>query len=236
MKLTLAFAAVLAAPFSFAVPAFADGIDGRLSTADPANGERLFRQCKACHTVEKGGASRVGPNIYSVVGAEVASVDGYRYSSALRDLGGNWTADQLDGFLENPRKAVSGTKMSFRGLSDPRDRADVIAYLNQQSDAPLDLGAAGGDAAAEDSAGSPAEDFGQLVLAPGAEETFYACTACHSEMIVAQQGKTREAWDKLFDWMIEEQGMQELDAEERTVILDYLAEHYNTDRPNFPRP
>ena len=78
-------------------------------------------------------------------------------------------------------------------------------------------------------------EFGQLVVAEGAEETFYACTACHSEMIVAQQGKTREGWADLLDWMTEEQGMAELDPAERDVILDYLAAHYNTDRPNFPR-
>lgn len=78
-------------------------------------------------------------------------------------------------------------------------------------------------------------EFGLMVEAAGAEETFYACTACHSEMIVVQQGKTRDGWDKLLDWMVEEQGMAELDEDERSVVLDYLAEHYNTDRPNFPR-
>lgn len=78
-------------------------------------------------------------------------------------------------------------------------------------------------------------EFGQLVIAPGVEETYYACTACHSEMIVAQQGKTREDWAELLVWMVEEQGMPELEDDQRKVILDYLAEHYNTDRPNFPR-
>lgn len=78
-------------------------------------------------------------------------------------------------------------------------------------------------------------EFGQLVAEEGAEETFYACTACHSEMIIAQQGKTRAGWADLLDWMVEEQGMAELDPAERDVILDYLAAHYNTDRPNFPR-
>lgn len=79
-------------------------------------------------------------------------------------------------------------------------------------------------------------EFGQLVVEPGVEETYYACTACHSEMIVAQQGKTREDWADMLDWMVEEQGMPELEDEQRKTILDYLAEHYNTDRPNFPRP
>ena len=78
-------------------------------------------------------------------------------------------------------------------------------------------------------------EFGLMVEAAGVEETFYACTACHSQMIVVQQGKTRDGWDELLDWMIEEQGMSELDLDERTAILNYLAEHYNTDRPNFPR-
>jgi cytochrome c len=77
-------------------------------------------------------------------------------------------------------------------------------------------------------------EFGRLVDAPGAEETFIYCTACHSEMIVVQQGKSREHWEELFEWMVEEQGMEEIEEPDKTVILDYLAEHYNEDRPNFP--
>ncbi|MTI17128.1 aldehyde dehydrogenase [Rhodobacteraceae bacterium RKSG542] len=77
-------------------------------------------------------------------------------------------------------------------------------------------------------------EFGLLVDAPGVEDTFYACSSCHSERIIAQQGLTRSDWDELIDWMIEDQGMYELDDEERTIILDYLAANYNTDRPNFP--
>ncbi len=84
--------------------------------------------------------------------------------------------------------------------------------------------------------GAAAQDeYGLLVEGDGVEETYYACTACHSEMIVAQQGKTRDGWDKLLDWMVAEQGMQKIAPEERATILDYLAAHYNTDRPNFPR-
>jgi cytochrome c len=78
--------------------------------------------------------------------------------------------------------------------------------------------------------------YGLLVDAPGVEETFGYCTACHSEMIVVQQGKTREHWDKLFEWMVEEQGMFPIEEPDRSIILDYLAEHYNEDRPNFPTP
>ncbi len=86
------------------------------------------------------------------------------------------------------------------------------------------------------SGGAAAEgEFGVLKVAPGVEETYYNCTACHSELLVAQQGMTRENWADLMVWMREEQGMHEIPQEELDTILDYLAEHYNTDRPNFPR-
>ena len=77
-------------------------------------------------------------------------------------------------------------------------------------------------------------EYGLMVEAPGVEETYYGCTACHSEMIVVQQGKTREHWDDLLVWMVEEQGMTPFEDAQREVILDYLAAHYNEDRPNFP--
>ncbi len=81
-----------------------------------------------------------------------------------------------------------------------------------------------------------AGEYGRFVDGKGAEETYYACTGCHSEMLVVQQGLSRERWDELIDWMIDEQGMPELDQDEREVILDYLSKNYGPDRPNFPRP
>ena len=92
--------------------------------------------------------------------------------------------------------------------------------------------------AAADPAEEPEEEyeFGVLFDAPGVEETFYTCTACHSERIVAQQGLTRGGWDEVLGWMVEEHGMSEIDEPDRSAILDYLAKHYNEDRPNFPRP
>jgi len=106
-----------------------------LAQGDPTAGEKVFRKCKACHTVEEDGPSRVGPNLYGIVGASVAAVDGFRYSGALTDHGGDWTPDRLAAFLANPRKAVPGTKMGFAGLRKPEDQADVIAYLASLSDA-----------------------------------------------------------------------------------------------------
>ena len=106
-----------------------------LAQGDPAAGEKVFRKCKACHTVEEDGPSRVGPNLYGIVGASVAAVDGFRYSGALTDHAGDWTPDRLAAFLANPRRAVPGTKMSFAGLRKSEDQADVIAYLASLSDA-----------------------------------------------------------------------------------------------------
>ena len=80
-----------------------------------------------------------------------------------------------------------------------------------------------------------ADEFGVLYPAPGAEATWYACTACHSEMLIAQQGMTRERWASLLVRMVDEMGMAELPPEDEHAILDYLAEHYGPDRPHFRR-
>lgn len=83
--------------------------------------------------------------------------------------------------------------------------------------------------------GASAATADVLVEENGVDLIYAYCTACHSEMIVAQQGQTREGWEKLLVWMVDEQGMAEIDEPDRTEVLDYLEAHYNTDRPNFPR-
>lgn len=90
-------------------------------------------------------------------------------------------------------------------------------------------------ARAQDTVEEEESEFGMLKVAEGVEETYYNCVACHSERIIAQQGLTRDGWDELLVWMVEEQGMHEIEDPERSKILDYLAAHYNEDRPNFPR-
>lgn len=232
-----------------ALPAQA-GLDELLASADVAEGEKIFRKCKACHTVEKDGKSRSGPNLYDIVGGPVAAREGFKYSGALSEYGGEWSPERLDAFLEKPKDEVKGTRMSFPGLKKPEDRAALIAYLASHSDEPMGFGAAaaaqeasaetgaetGAEASAETGAEAGSEEFGLLVAGPGAEETFYACTACHSEMIVAQQGLTRKGWEEMLDWMVEEQGMSALEEPDLSAVLDYLAANYGEDRPNFPTP
>jgi cytochrome c len=116
-----------------------------LATADPKRGEDSAKVCQACHTFEKGGAAKVGPNLWGVVGRMRASMAGFDYSSGMKSMGGTWTIDALNDFLSHPQATVSGTKMTFQGLPRPQVRADVIAYLNTLSDnpAPLPKSAAG---------------------------------------------------------------------------------------------
>ena len=103
-----------------------------LQTADAARGEAVFRKCAACHTVNAGGPGGVGPNIHGIMGAALASRPGFAYSEALRSKGGSWGWEEMSAWLASPRAFAPGTKMTFAGLSDPQDRADLMVYLNSQ--------------------------------------------------------------------------------------------------------
>jgi cytochrome c len=98
------------------------------ASADPAAGERLWRQCSACHKLEQG-ANGTGPYLYNVVGRDKGTAEGFNYSETLATMEGDWTPENLSGFLTNPREYAPGTKMVFRGLSEAEDRANLIAYL-----------------------------------------------------------------------------------------------------------
>lgn len=117
--------AILAASAAaFAAPAFADG--------DLDKGKKVFNKCKACHAVGKGAKNKIGPQLNGITGAEIASVEGYRYSKAFlarKEEGLVWNDAELDAYLLKPRDHTPGTKMSFVGLRKEADRINVIAYL-----------------------------------------------------------------------------------------------------------
>ena len=110
-----------------------------MALGDVTSGEKIFKKCAACHSINKGGKNKIGPALYNVVGRAVGGVDDYKYSKALASYGKEWTFEELNGFLLKPASYIKGTKMSYAGLRKEKDRASVIKYLNQKSDSPKPL-------------------------------------------------------------------------------------------------
>lgn len=114
-------------------------IEPLLAAANAQNGANIFKKCTSCHTAEKGGPNKIGPDLYNVLNAPKGKHPGYTYSQAMEKKGGTWTYDDLNHFLYDPRQFIPGTKMSFAGLKNDQERADVIAYLRGQNDNPPPL-------------------------------------------------------------------------------------------------
>jgi cytochrome c len=139
-----------------------------LQTADAGRGEAIFHRCQSCHNADNGGANGLGPNLWGTVGNTIAHRPDFAYSDALKSHTGRWDWDTLSTWLHSPSRFAPGTKMTFAGLSDPQDRADVLLFLNQhggtltippppaEGAAPAGGNAAGGNAAAGNAAGANA--------------------------------------------------------------------------------
>ena len=114
-------------------------ISALMALGDITHGEKVFKKCSACHSIEAGGSNKIGPALYNVVGRKIAVVQDYKYSKALIEYKKNWSFEELNGFLIKPQKWIKGTKMAYAGLRKEKDRASVILYLNKYSDNPLPL-------------------------------------------------------------------------------------------------
>ena len=110
-----------------------------LASASVDNGEKLFKKCATCHNYEKGSANKVGPHLWNIINRPKANVEGFAYSKALAEYGGEWGYEELAEFLYKPKKYIKGTKMNFAGLKKVEDRADLVYFLREHSDNPGQL-------------------------------------------------------------------------------------------------
>jgi cytochrome c len=202
-----------------------------LTAADATVGEKAFAQCAACHVAKPGASVTIGPNLWEVVGRPVAAQPGYDYSDSLKQVSGEWDFERLNVYLFDPKRLAPEGRMPFPGVKSTTERAHLIAYLRTLSDSPValpDAGTAPGASLA--SVSDDPQQWQGLPPGPGREDVFYRCKACHSLMIVKQQGLSRAAWDESLEWMVEEQGMTPIeDAATRNRVLDYLATHFGVE-------
>jgi cytochrome c len=108
--------------------------EGTVLAGDATAGQKVFKKCAVCHTAEKEGPHKVGPNLWNVVGNKKASAEGFSYSTAMKEAGGNWTEADLDQYLTSPKKFLPGNRMAFAGVRKAKDRANLIAYLKSLAD------------------------------------------------------------------------------------------------------
>jgi cytochrome c len=175
-----------------AAPAKEVPIAQLLASADVKKGEVAAKKCQACHTFEKGGPNRVGPNLYGIVGDHRGEGrGGFNFSTAMKAKGGTWTFEDLNAFIKSPKAFIPGTAMGFAGISKDSERADVIAYLNTLSDSPKPLPKAADAGAAPKAAdaGKPADVGQPAAPAAGAPAAGAATPAAAAKPAVAPKAQ-----------------------------------------------
>jgi cytochrome c2 len=158
-----------------------------LAAASPEEGETVAKKCAACHSFEQGGAAKIGPPLWGVVGRDVAAVEGFAYSDALLGMEGEWTFDELNAFIHDPKGYAPGTKMAFAGVAEPEDLANLLVYLRSLAEEPVPLPEAAA-AEAQAAAGTEAE--------PAAEAEAQQAAGTEAEPVAAaetQQAASAEA-------------------------------------------
>ena len=114
-------------------------ITALLALGDIAHGEKVYKKCKACHSIKQGGGNKIGPALWNVIFRPIGAITDYKYSKALSSYGKEWNWEEMNGFLIKPSSWIKGNKMGFAGLKSEKDRASVILYLNQNSENPKQL-------------------------------------------------------------------------------------------------
>ena len=116
-----------------------ENIMALFASTNASEGAKVFKKCAACHSIARGGANKIGPALWGVVGRKAGSISDYKYSKAMVAHGKPWSFEEMNGFLIKPKVWVKGTKMSFTGLKNAKERAAVILYMNENTDRPLPL-------------------------------------------------------------------------------------------------
>ena len=189
---------------------------------DTAKGAKVFNKCKSCHNIEPGGRHGTGPALYGIVGNDIASTEGFKFSSAMTGLEGNWTYEALDAYLKKPAKYAPGTNMNFNGISQPELRAALIEYLRVADDSPEAL-----PVAAPAEAEMTKDEMSKEVMAEGEKPEMVDGEMVKDEMVKEDAGDSvMEKTEMIKEEMVKEEMIKDEMVKEKveSVVKDIVKE------------